>query len=413
MMECVITLVHGTWARDAPWTRDVSPLCCRLRDALPSPIRFERFNWSGRNSFSARHKASEHLRAHLHRLFDQWPAAKHYVIAHSHGGNVVFYAMRDPDIASRLAGVICLSTPFLHATTRDLGPYALIPLFLAGMFLLGSFPLSIFAIALTTTWPWLGELPEWYGVVMTGVWLVLVGVLVLKWWRWVEGLRSRLMLPTPDTARVLFIRSTGDEASGALTTMQFSGWLLNRPWILLNNLVGHLERKVMGWRNSFYQNVHRSLRGKIAVCLCVVAAFLGLFMLQGSLLAQEVGIALMVPMGAVLFVHYASAYVVGIPYLVLALLLMPLLLISAVILLPFAPEAVLASPFMDIKIEATPPGTWTIAQLGALSYDDDGTEVVERGLSHSETYTDPRSLTLIVEWMRSRSPHCLPEDLAV
>src|SRR3954468_6058246 len=103
-MERVITLVHGTWSRDAPWTRDVSPLCCHLRDALPAPIHFERFNWSGRNSFSARQKASEHLQAHLRRLFEKWPTAKHFVIAHSHGGNVVFYAIRDSDVASRLAG---------------------------------------------------------------------------------------------------------------------------------------------------------------------------------------------------------------------------------------------------------------------------------------------------------------------
>jgi len=212
------------------------------------------------------------------------------------------------------------------------------------------------------------------------------------------------MLPKLDADRALFIRSSGDEATGALASMQFAGWLMSRPWILLNNRVGRLDLRVNRWRESLQQGLRESLRWKIGVGLCTIAFGLGVFMLKGSLRTQTFGIALMVPFGTLLFVRLAPVYIVSYAYFVLALLLIPLLIISAIILLPFAPEATLASPFMDIKIEATPPGTWTISHLEALSHDVDGTSVVGRGLAHSETYTDPRSLTLIVEWMQSRLP---------
>lgn len=49
-----------------------------------------------------------------------YPHARHFIIAHSHGGNIVCYALRDhPELAQNIAGVITLSTPFLHANILD------------------------------------------------------------------------------------------------------------------------------------------------------------------------------------------------------------------------------------------------------------------------------------------------------
>jgi len=51
---------------------------------LRRPKAMPRFAWSGRNSIYARQSASLALRAHLQKLLDRYPDAKHFVIAHSH-----------------------------------------------------------------------------------------------------------------------------------------------------------------------------------------------------------------------------------------------------------------------------------------------------------------------------------------
>ena len=91
--EIVITLVHGTWARHAMWTVPGSPLCATLSGAAGGPVTFQRFVWSGKNSISARRRAVNGLIAHLQHLIVQWPQSRHYIVAHSHGGNIAFQGL--------------------------------------------------------------------------------------------------------------------------------------------------------------------------------------------------------------------------------------------------------------------------------------------------------------------------------
>src|SRR6266446_3746102 len=113
MMSYVITLVHGTWAQDAQWMREESALCASLRNSLSAGVAFRAFRWSGRNSHLERRRAAERLRAELITAVAEYPDANHYVIAHSHGGNVAFHALKDRDCGPRISGVVFLSTPFL------------------------------------------------------------------------------------------------------------------------------------------------------------------------------------------------------------------------------------------------------------------------------------------------------------
>jgi pimeloyl-ACP methyl ester carboxylesterase len=123
-VEYIVTIVHGTWARKASWTDESSSLCRGLRDAFPpSSVVFKPFHWSGRNSFSARKKATNGLVTHMKQLIQTWPNARHYIIAHSHGGNIALHALRDNEVNRKVTGIVCLATPFLHARPRDLGPY--------------------------------------------------------------------------------------------------------------------------------------------------------------------------------------------------------------------------------------------------------------------------------------------------
>lgn len=117
----VVTLVHGTWARDAAWVKADSKLCQGLAQIDP-PAIVRSFQWSGHNSHRARLQAAEALTRQLGVTFAEYPLAEHHLIAHSHGGNVALYALRDPSISDRITSVVCLATPFIHAHARPVEP---------------------------------------------------------------------------------------------------------------------------------------------------------------------------------------------------------------------------------------------------------------------------------------------------
>ena len=58
------------------------------------------------------------LRAHIARTRDDFPHAKHVLVAHSHGGNVCLAALRDRDTRAAVHGLACLSTPFVNVRAR-------------------------------------------------------------------------------------------------------------------------------------------------------------------------------------------------------------------------------------------------------------------------------------------------------
>jgi pimeloyl-ACP methyl ester carboxylesterase len=120
----VITLVHGTWAHDAQWTRTNSPFCNQLREELKSRgvtnVKFRRFNWSGGNTHRDRRIASVRLRKKLLRQLGSPRNACHYVVAHSHGGNVALRAVcHSPTLRRELSGIVAIATPFLSFAQKN------------------------------------------------------------------------------------------------------------------------------------------------------------------------------------------------------------------------------------------------------------------------------------------------------
>jgi hypothetical protein len=65
-------------------------------------------------------EAANVLRDHLRRICVEQPDAAHFIIGHSHGGNVITYALADPTLAQGVRGVICLATPHIRAEPRDI-----------------------------------------------------------------------------------------------------------------------------------------------------------------------------------------------------------------------------------------------------------------------------------------------------
>lgn len=116
--DVVITLIHGTWARSAAWTLPSSLLSLALRKRLDSKkVLFFRFGWSGKNSIRSRASAGFVLNQNLKEIFARHPRAKHFLIAHSHGGSVALNCL-DHEIAAAVDGIICLGTPVFVTKPR-------------------------------------------------------------------------------------------------------------------------------------------------------------------------------------------------------------------------------------------------------------------------------------------------------
>jgi len=139
-------LIHGTFARRAPWTRPGSKLGRALSTAYADGSIVLRFNWSGRNSHAARLKAAGELRSYLTSLRNQYPNARIRLLAHSHGGNVVFYALKDATVAATIAAVVNFATPYIRPKPRPLERYIRFHLMIAPFFL---WWLSFYVVALS------------------------------------------------------------------------------------------------------------------------------------------------------------------------------------------------------------------------------------------------------------------------
>jgi len=202
----VVTLVHGTWGRKAEWTRHSSPLCRSLLSQAPGQVYLAPFPWSGRNTSRARIAAAERLRYHIISLIERYPAAAHFVVAHSHGGNIALYSAQDERVRAGLAGIACLSTPFLHVRRRALGPISGGQLFAA----MGIGLLYLFAALLQAL-----------GIGEDAAVLWSIGMAVCVTWPLARVSRSAsdrmlnsLRLPNEPPTATLIVRAMGDEASG-------------------------------------------------------------------------------------------------------------------------------------------------------------------------------------------------------
>lgn len=130
--EYVVTLVHGTFARDADWVQDglkdsensnepKSHLRQRLTEKL-GDVKFEIFKWTGGNSDVDRYAGADGLQWALKCVLKDHPDARHFVIGHSHGGNVILRALDGFSEASHISGAVTLATPFIHCKPREIAP---------------------------------------------------------------------------------------------------------------------------------------------------------------------------------------------------------------------------------------------------------------------------------------------------
>ncbi len=255
MPQYLITLVHGTFARRSAWTQPGSPLRRILHSELDGEALFSVFEWSGLNSHRARLRAAEDLRAFILLSFNKYPSHRHVIIAHSHGGNVASYALRDPRIRTGLYALITMGTPFLKCRRRDVVTsirflqYAFPSIFLFLIYVLffgllvvvtdfllpNGHPAQVPILAITS----FGT-----GVVCIGAWEGLRDAIRTNVRKWAERKQDEVMsrLGLPDLAGVRTFCGVvpGDEAQLLLGTAAGTAGVL--PWmfsraVLLTKLV--------------------------------------------------------------------------------------------------------------------------------------------------------------------------------
>jgi hypothetical protein len=405
----IIVLVHGTWARgafhrrvgSAEWCRPEGKLRTLIESQLPErDVSFELFNWSGSNSYGGRRSAGWELRQLLIQLQAAYPTALIHVIAHSHGGNVLLYAMEQSE-APKIASAVFLSTPFLHVAPRELGA-TLGP----KMETLASLAVCVLIATSLYALPWLGVhdlLSEGsaeglqaadrirdFGLYLLTLLPFLLGVPFIKraFRRISVSARKvavELRLPERVTFPTLIVRTAADEASTALATAQFLSTLVTRILRLILRVSPHegdLERAPSA----------ASRRAAVLFSVSVFLVIIGLFG-SSSIRSESIlgwPVMLMLLLGAaVVSVTLAASFTT----LVLAAITYALLALCTV---PYGWRFALSSIGLQISAEATPPGFWRMAQIGldARSLED------QKELNHA-THSNTSAIHLVCHWLRA------------
>jgi hypothetical protein len=392
----VVTLIHGTWARNAPWTRpaarDVGPsqeqeaptLRQAIEDAFPGGVEFRTFDWSGRNSLGARQDEARRLRNQLLANPTSDPGVRHFLVAHSHGGNIALYALRDPDVRNRIAGVATLATPFLIAGRRDLGSEGKTILVLE-LVALG----ALAGILAYVVWP---------SALIAGA--VAAGAFALPayWFAYldarVDQVIADMQLPVLEPEQLWIGRLIGDEAAAGLQTGQLTGWA-----------AAHVHR----WFGRAYARAEKSGASQEGRSLGLVLAGLGLVGLTW-LAGERISVT-----ERPAFVLWSFIAVAGVGFLIFgwgllpqlrrvvvpyaAVVLLPLVaILSSLLALPFGRERAFYGLLLDVHSEPTPLGTWTVHQYASA----DGSAVTGQttpALVHSRIYGHEQALLDLTTWM--------------
>ena len=412
----VVTLIHGTWARRARWTDRSSPLSQALLQ-IPHVRDIVRFEWSGRNSHWARIKAAKRLAEHHETVTHKHPGCRHYVIAHSHGGNVALYACRW--YRKTIGGIACLSTPFLHVQER---PELPVPM-----------PVCLSLVVTIQTALLLGIFTAlaWMNVWAVGpmlAFMIHVGVMALTYLGVVklvfygdDGVRGGMSIGgfAPENTNLLIIRQSGDEATASLAMAHFVGWLSERSLLLIGWIPLLPARLLM-------RLFARSRRASVP--FVAVAVFLACLGLLGTLVVDVLVIwwleifppavnsllgmlvrPLLLPLyGGPTYVRPLTVIMVASLALAAGILLVGFLaiLVSATLHLTgfaFGVYDIFNVFPAPVTAEASPSGRWVVHQpaeevpdvalrdLFAVSHSND--------LVHSGTYSAPSAIHLLTEWI--------------
>ncbi len=384
----IVTLIHGTWAREAAWTKENSPLREEL-DKLPGVRLVNRFCWEGYNSHRARLRGADRLKVYLLECATTYPDEEHFIIAHSHAGNLVLYALRDERAAQQVRGMVCLSTPFIICKKRDYGRSELWPIVLLALI---GFCIAIYRVvgAAVPGLSWMFKL-----MILPLVSAVLLFVARrFSLPRAAEILES-FRLPKLAADRLLLIRAPGDEASVALATSYFVSFLLTKVSYFIS-VFARLGMSVVDnhAKRSTLSRLKLSI-GFLAIgCVFVMLSLhhhgwdLHGWIISAGLALIAFGLGFVTPKGQ----DTPTLIMVSLWLLTGVLMIVPVLL-TMIPASAFGFDTVMGAPFFDLSAESSPPGETTVISLEG-SYG--------KGLSHSAPYSNRVALSAIVSWLTEK-----------
>lgn len=112
----LVILVHGTFAKNAPWTKENSFFSGKLKEHTQEDYDHTFFNWGGMNSHSNRIRGGDALKALLLE-YSTSDYKKIVLIGHSHGGNVILYALKNLSLPQEIK-IVTMATPFINTVLQ-------------------------------------------------------------------------------------------------------------------------------------------------------------------------------------------------------------------------------------------------------------------------------------------------------
>jgi hypothetical protein len=185
---------------------------------------------------------TERLKKKLAMRLKDSPKAHHYIICHSHAGNIALCAVAGNDLENKIDGIVCLATPFLLARERDFG---INPAVILGSAIVVA--VLLLTLGISAVWPglWDNSIGLW---LFQAAMFVFAFLLASLWLRFAYKLRKELTpAQVSDPSRFLIIRSPADEASGALVLSQFLSWITVRIYLYFENLLQRFKAALTGF----------------------------------------------------------------------------------------------------------------------------------------------------------------------
>jgi hypothetical protein len=418
----VIHTIHGTFARGADWVEPKSRFCLYLREHLGWRAKIEPFRWSGRNNPFARWAWAQKFKNHLVEKLKQkdYTGARHFIVAHSHGGNVAFMAINSPDLAAHIRGVVTLATPFLTASVRRASDELIDPGvgFFVGLF--AGWAVMFWGLSQGAGWTWW----PWALAAVVGT----IGLLFLG--HWIQKLMrhhaERIDAWMPDTSlspeQVAVIRVQGDEATAAIAGARLAGTLADLVWRVATARVFDILKALL---TKLDYGGFRSLQEKLEAGTKVILDTLPsgrtlthrLFspdlmkadtaesplQMASQMSFQIIAIVMMQVLSEgspterfwamVLLGLYGIPAALAVTTVALGI---PFAIISSLSLLPIGLTVPLAGPYLDLTAETSPPGSWTVTHFRS---DRETT-----GLFHSAAYQNWDVLAFLAQWIKVRVP---------
>lgn len=414
----IVILIHGTtfgFCLKHRWMSSESNLCETLRETFkPEEIAIAKFFWSGRNRFLHREAAANNLKQYINALKAANREANIYLIAHSHGGSVATQALQDESIAASVAGLISLSTPYLHSgrvrekASRDTGILVRVGGMVVAPFLIYSL-ITIWQTkgpifpALNNSFKWFSE-PNIICLLFCGALAIVAGILAWSAYARIKSHASSLIHtscrpPKISNNRLLILRTQGDEASFAIGTIGFMNWLAGKLFNILVRPIDAIGTSCSQFTNAPSQKVGAFkifAAAALLIASFATTSFLSLLYFDSTTnswhLQSVIHLMLTVTFSYLILMIAAAEVLVA-----TALLLTIVQKIASGLSVGW--ELMIAGSDTVVSVEATPPGTWRITYLDFAG--NTSNAIPLRGaLLHSILYESKEAITLISDWIK-------------